>query len=111
MEKNLLQEFCNKLYGSKNRLQWDSVCTEIKESTINDEPARNYLRNYLSKIKDKKFEYFDKYEKMNENRKQFPIKKTVLLDEQLSKKIETYYDLLILEKKLELKNKYNINID
>lgn len=111
MEKNILQEYCNRLYGSKSRKDWDSVCNEIKQATENDEPARNYLRNYLSKIKDKKFEYFSKYDKLNENKKTFPIKKTVLLDESLSKKIETYYDILILEKKLELKNKYNINID
>jgi hypothetical protein len=110
MEKNLLQEYCNSLYGSKSRKEFDSVCAEIKEATINDEPARNYLRNYLTKIKDKKFQYFEKYDKLNENKRTFPIKKTVLLDENLSKKIEQYFDLLILEKKLELKNKYNIQL-
>lgn len=46
-----------------------------------------------------------------ERKKQFPIKKTVLLDEQLSKKIEQYVDLLILEKKLEIQKKFNINLD
>lgn len=110
MEKNLLQEYCNRLYGSKSRKEFDSVCSEIKSATIDDEPARNYLRNYLTKIKEKKFQYFEKYDKLNENKRTFPIKKTVLLDESLSKKIEQYYDLLILEKKLELKNKYDIEL-
>lgn len=111
MDKELYQEYCNKLFQSKNRKEWDNVCVEIKQITENDEQARTALRNYLRKIKDKKFQYFEKYDKLNENKKQFPIKKTVLLDEQLCKKIEQYYDLLIIEKKLELKNKYNINID
>lgn len=111
MQKEIYQEFCNKLFSSKSRKQWDSVCLEIKQATENDEQARTALRNYLVKIKDKKFQYFEKYDKLNENKKQFPIKKTVLLDEQLSKKIEQYYDILIMEKKLELKNKYNTNIE
>lgn len=109
MDKELYQEFCNKLFSSKSRKEWDEVCLEIKEATENDEQARTALRNYLSKIKDKKFQYFEKYPP--KEKKQFPIKKTVLIDEQLSKKIEQYYDLLILEKKLELKNRFNINID
>lgn len=111
MEKDIYQQYCNKLYSSKSRKEFDSVCAEIKEATENDEEARKALRNYLSKIKNKKFEYFEKYDKLNENKKTFPIKKTVLLDESLSKKIETYYDLLILEKKLEIQNKYNINLN
>lgn len=111
MDKELYQEYCNKLFQSKNRKEWDNVCVEIKEATENDEQARTALRNYLSKIKDKKFQYFEKYDKMNENKKQFPIKKTVLLDESLSKKIETYYDLLILEKQLELQQKYGLQFN
>lgn len=111
MDKELYQEFCNKLYSSKNRKEFDSVCNEIKQVTENDEQARIALRNYLVKIKDKKFQYFEKYDKLNENKKQYPIKKTVLLDEQLSKKIEQYVDLLILEKKLEIQKKYNVNLD
>lgn len=110
MIKELYQEYCNKLFQSKSRKEFDSVCLEIKEVTANDEEAKKALRNYLTKIKDKKFEYFEKYDKLNENKKTFPIKKTVLLDESLSKKIETYYDLLILEKKLEIQSKYNVSI-
>lgn len=110
MEKEIYNQYCNKLYTSKSRKEWDSVCLEIKQATENDEQARTALRNYLIKIKDKKFQYFEKYDKLNEKRT-FPIKKTVLLDESLSKKIEQYYDLLILEKKLEIQNKYNIKID
>lgn len=110
MQKEIYQEFCNKLFSTKNRKEWDEVCVEIKQATENDEQARTALRNYLTKIKDKKYQYFEKYDKLNENKKQFPIKKTVLLDEQLSRKIEQYYDLLIIEKKLEIKNKFNIDI-
>lgn len=108
MQKEIYQEFCNKLFSTKNRKEWDEVCVEIKQATENDEQARIALRNYLIKIKDKKFEYFEKYPP--KEKKQFPIKKTVLIDEQLSKKIEQYYDLLIIEKKLEIKNKFNIDI-
>lgn len=111
MEKSKFQELQNKLFGSKNKKEWDNICAEIKELTENDEQARTALRNYLIKIKDKKYEYFDKYDKLNENKKQFPIKKTVLLNEELSDKISKYYDLLILEKKLEIQQKYNISID
>ena len=111
MEKEIYNQFTAKLFQSKSRKEWDSICNEIKQATENDEPARTFLRNYLTKIKDKKFEYFEKYDKLNENKKQFPIKKTVLIDESLSKKIEQYYDLLILEKKLEIQNKYNINLN
>ncbi|MBO7226573.1 MAG: hypothetical protein J6V33_03200 [Bacteroidales bacterium] len=110
MQKEQYQTYCDKLYQSKSRKEWDNVCNEIKQVTANDEEARKALRNYLSKIKEKKFQYFDKYDKLNEKRT-FPIKKTVLLDESLSKKIEQYYDLLILEKKLEIQNKYNINLN
>lgn len=110
MEKTKFQELQNKLFATKSRKEWDSVCLEIKELTENDEQARTALRNYLVKIKDKKFQYFEKYDKLNENKKQFPIKKTVLLDENLSKKIEEYYSLLILEKKLELQERFNINL-
>lgn len=110
MEYEQIKNYQDKLFSSKNRKEWDSICVEIKQATENDEQARTALRNYLSKIKDKKFQYFEKYDKLNENKKQFPIKKTVLLDEQLCKKIEQYYDLLILEKKLEIKNKFNIDI-
>lgn len=110
MEKDIYQQYCNKLYSSKSRKDFDNVCAEIKIATENDEQARTALRNYLSKIKDRKFQYFEKYDKLNENKRTFPIKKTVLIDESLSKKIETYYDLLILEKKLEIQNKFNITI-
>lgn len=110
MQKELYQEFCNKLFSSKSRKEWDNICAEIKQATANDEQARTALRNYLIKIKDKKFQYFEKYDKLNENKKQYPIKKTVLLDESLSKKIEQYVDLLILEKKLEIQKKFNIEM-
>lgn len=111
MDKELYQQYCNKLFSSKSRKEFDNVCAEIKQATENDEQARTALRNYLTKIKDRKYQYFEKYDKLNENKKQFPIKKTVLLDESLSKKIEQYVDLLILEKKLEIQNKYNINLN
>lgn len=108
MDKEIYNQFTAKLFQSKSRKEWDSVCNEIREATENDGQARTELRNYLIKIKDKKFEYFEKYPP--KEKKQFPIKKTVLLDENLSKKIEQYYDLLILEKKLELQQKFNINL-
>lgn len=108
MDKTEFKTYQDRLFQTKTKSEWDSVCNEIKEVTENDEQARIALRNYLIKIKDKKFEYFEKYPP--KEKKQFPIKKTVLIDESLSKTIEQYYSLLILEKKLEIKNKFNIDI-
>lgn len=109
MDKNLLQEFQNRAFQAKTKEEWKQVLAEAKEACIGDENAYIYLKNYFTKILGRKKEYWEKYPP--KEKKQFPIKKTVLLDEQLSKKIEQYYDLLILEKKLEIQNKYSINLD
>lgn len=102
MEKEIYQEYCNKLFQSKNRKEWDSVCAEIKQATENDEQARTVLRNYLVKIKDKKFQYFEKYEKLNENKRVYPQKITYLLQEDLAKTLNEYLTLLVIEKKKQL---------
>jgi hypothetical protein len=102
MDKEIYQQYCDKLFQTKNREQWDSVCTEIKEATENDEQARTALRNYLSKIKDKKFEYFEKYNKLNENKRVYPQKITYLLQEDLAKTLNEYLTLLVIEKKKQL---------
>lgn len=102
MQKELYQEFCNKLFSSKSRKQWDSVCLEIKQATENDEQARTALRNYLSKIKDKKFQYFEKYDKLNENKRTYPTKITYLLQDELANTLNEFLKLLILEKKKQL---------
>ena len=102
MEKEIYQEYCNKLFSSKSRKEFDSVCAEIKIATENDEQARTALRNYLSKIKDKKFQYFEKYEKLNENKRVYPQKITYLLQEDLAKTLNEYLTLLVIEKKKQL---------
>ena len=109
MEKEKYQELQNKAFQAKTQDEWNNIMIEIKEATEGDDNARNKLREYCLKILGKKKEYWEKFPP--KDKKQYPIKKTVLLDEQLSKKIEQYYDLLILEKKLEIQNKYNIKID
>ena len=109
MDKNLLQEFQNRAFQAKSREEWKQVLTEAKEACIGDENAYIYLKNYFTKILPRKKEYWEKYPP--KEKKQFSIKKTVLLDEHLSKKIEQYYDILILEKKLDLQQKYNITLN
>lgn len=110
MTKEVMNELRNRAFQAKTQEEWKKVMEDIKNVLENeDDNTKNYLRQYCGNLLQKKKEYWAKYSP--KEKKQFPIKKTVLLDEQLSKKIEQYYDLLILEKKLELKNKYNINID
>lgn len=102
MDKEIYQQYCNKLFQSKNRKEWDSVCLEIKQATENDEQARTAFRNYLVKIKDKKFQYFEKYDKLNENKRVYPQKITYLLQEDLAKTLNEYLTLLVIEKKKQL---------
>lgn len=109
MEKNEINDWQNKAFQSKTPDEWKQVLGECKQACSGDEKAYNYLKDYFLKILPKKKEYWEKFSP--KDKKQFPIKKTVLLDEQLSKKIEQYVDLLILEKKLEIQNKFNINLN
>lgn len=109
MQKEQINEWQNKAFQAKNKDEWTQVLTECKQACEGDEKAYNYLKDYFLKILPKKKEYFEKFPP--KDKRTFPIKKTVLLDESLSKKIEQYYDLLILEKKLEIQNKYNIQIN
>lgn len=110
MEYEKRKIYQDKLFATKSRKEWDSVCLEIKELTENDEQARTALRNYLVKIKDKKFQYFEKYDKLNENKRIYPTKVTYLLQEDLAGTLNEFLKLLILEKKLELQQKFNINL-
>lgn len=109
MEKTELKQWQDKAFQAKTNEEWTQVLTECKTACSGDEKAYNYLKDYFLKIWPRKKEYFEKYPL--KEKKQFPIKKTVLLDESLSKKIEQYMELLILEKKLEIQNKYNINLN
>lgn len=102
MEKEQIKIYQDKLFQSKSRKEFDSVCAEIKIATENDAEARTVLRNYLSKIKDKKFEYFEKYDKLNENKRIFPTKVTYLLQDDLAKTLNEYLTLLVIEKKKQL---------
>lgn len=111
MQKELYQQYCNKLFSSKSRKEWDNICAEIKQATANDEQARIALRNYLIKIKDKKFQYFEKYDKLNENKRVYPQKITYLLQDELANTLNEFLKLLIIEKKLEIQKKYNVNLD
>ena len=109
MEKTELKQWRDKAFQAKTKEEWTEVLTACKQACSGDEQAYLYLKNYFTKILPKKKEYWEKFPQ--KEKKQFPIKKTVLLDESLSKKIEQYYDLLIIEKKLEIQNKYNINLN
>lgn len=109
MQKEIYQEFCNKLFSTKSRKEWDYVCNEIKQATENDEQAKTALRNYLIKIKDKKFEYFEKYPP--KEKKTFPVKNSFIFQDNLAEALAEYIKVLTLEKKLEIKNKYNINLN
>lgn len=102
MDKEIYQQYCNKLFQSKNRKEWDSVCLEIKQATENDEQARTAFRNYLVKIKDKKFQYFEKYDKLNENKRTFPIKQSYIFQDNLANAITEYIRVLTIEKKQQL---------
>lgn len=108
MVREEIQEWQNKAFQAKTKEEWTQVLTECKTACSGDEKAYNYLKDYFLKIWPRKKDYFEKYPP--KEKKTFPIKKTVLLDESLSKKIEQYYDLLILEKKLEIQSKYNVSI-
>lgn len=108
MIKEELQEWQNKAFQAKTQEEWKNILSECKSACSGDINAYNYLKNYFLKILPKKKEYWEKYPV--KEKKQYPIKKTVLLDENLSKKIEQYYDLLILEKKLELQERFNITL-
>lgn len=109
MEKNEINDWQNKAFQAKTKDEWTQVLTECKQACSGDEKAYLYLKNYFLKLLPTKKQYWEKYPP--KDKKQFPIKKTVLLDESLSKKIEQYFDLLILEKKLEIQNKFNINLN
>lgn len=110
MTKEVMNELRNRAFQAKTQEEWTKVMLDIKNVLEGeDDNTKNYLRQYCGNLLKKKKEYWSKYP--SKEKKQFPIKKTVLLDENLSKKIEEYYSLLILEKKLEIQNKYNINID
>lgn len=110
MTKEVMDELRNRAFQAKTQEEWGKVMLDIKNVLEGeDDNTKNYLRQYCGNLLQKKKAYWAKYPP--KEKKQFPIKKTVLLDEQLSKKIETYYDLLILEKKLELQQKYNINLN
>ena len=102
MEKEQIKNYQDKLFQSKSRKEFDSVCLEIKEATENDEQARTTLRNYLSKIKDKKFEYFEKYDKLNENKRTFPIKQSYIFQDNLANALAEYIRVLTIEKKQQL---------
>lgn len=108
MVKEQLQEYQNRAFQARTKDEWKQVLAEAKEACTGDEKAYIYLKNYFTKILPSKKQYWEKYSP--KEKKQYPIKKTVLLDESLSKKIEQYYDLLIIEKKLEIQKKYNINL-
>ena len=109
MTKEVMDELRNRAFQAKTQEEWGKVMEDIKNVLEGeDDNTKNYLRQYCGNLLKKKKEYWSKYPP--KEKKQFPIKKTVLIDEQLSKKIEQYYDLLILEKKLEIKNKFNIDI-
>ena len=102
MEKEQIKIYQDKLFQSKSRKEFDSVCLEIKEATENDEQARTTLRNYLTKIKDKKFEYFEKYDKLNENKRTFSIKQSYIFQDNLANALTEYIQVLTLEKKKQL---------
>lgn len=112
MTKEVMDALRTKAFEAKTQEQWRNVMQEIKETLDQDnedEKTREYIRNYCNNLLEKKKAYWAKYPP--KEKKQFPVKKTVLLNEELTDKIGKYYDLLILEKKLELKNKFNIHID
>lgn len=100
MEYEKIKIYQDKLFQTKNREQWDSVCTEIKELTEGDEQARTVLRNYLSKIKDKKFQYFETYPP--KDKKQFPIKNSHIFQDDLASALAEYIRVLTIEKKQQL---------
>lgn len=108
MQKEEIHNWQTKAFQAKTQEEWKNILSECKQACDGDINAYNYLKNYFLKILPKKKEYWSKYSP--KDKKQFPIKKTVLLDENLSKKIEEYYNLLILEKKLELQERFNINL-
>lgn len=109
MVKEEIHNWQTKAFQTKTPDEWKQVLGECKIACEGDEKAYNYLKDYFLKILPRKKEYWEKYPP--KEKKQFPIKKTVLLDESLSKKIETYYDLLILEKQLELQQKYGLQFN
>lgn len=101
MEKEIYNQFTTKLFASKNRKEWDSVCLEIKQATENDEQARTALRKYLIKIKDKKFEYFEKYDKPKE-KKQYPVKQSYIFQDTLAEALAEYIKVLTIKEKQNL---------
>ena len=101
MDKNLFKTYQDRLFQTKTRTEWDNICNEIKQATENDEQARTALRNYLVKIKDKKFEYFEKYDKPKE-KKQFPIKSSFIFQDSLAEALTEYIKVLTIEKKKQL---------
>lgn len=109
MDKNLLQEFQNRAFQAKTKEEWKQVLAEAKEACIGDENAYIYLKNYFTKILPRKKEYFEKYPP--KEKKQFPQKITYLLQDDLAKTLNEFLKLLIMEKKLEIQNKYNINLN
>lgn len=109
MTKEVMNELRNRAFQAKTQEEWTNVMLDIKNILEGeDDNTKNYLRQYCGNLLKKKKEYWSKYSV--KEKKQYPIKKTVLLDENLSKKIEEYMDLLILQKKLELQERFNINL-
>lgn len=109
MDKNLLQDYQNRAFQAKTKEEWKQVLAEAKEACIGDENAYIYLKNYFTKILGRKKEYWEKYPP--KEKRTYPTKITYLLQDELANTLNEFLKLLILEKKLEIQNKYSINLD
>ena len=109
MEKEELQEWQNKAFQAKTKEEWENILRECKTACSGDLNAYNYLKNYFLKILPKKKEYFEKYPP--KDKRTFPIKQSYIFQENLANALAEYIHVLTLEKKLEIQNKFNINID
>jgi hypothetical protein len=109
MEKEQIQDWQNKAFQAKTKDEWKQVLGECKKACEGDEKSYLYLKNYFLKILPKKKEYFEKYPP--KDKRIYPTKVTYLLQEDVAKTLNEYLTLLVIEKKLEIQNKFNINLN
>lgn len=109
MTKEVMDELRNRAFQAKTQEEWGKVMEDIKNVLEGeDDNTRKYLRQYCGNLLQKKKEYWSKY--APKEKKTFPVKNSFIFQDNLAEALAEYITVLTLEKKLEIKNKFNVDI-